>query len=1712
MLASDADVLNYFSGTSRSLARSSTSLEIVGKSTDVYRKAHYLIQQSYNGIPVYGQYIRAHLDSERRLYAATNETASDIGSLIAGESAVLTEEQAIAALAVSVGAAGSSVVVGASSNLAADTAQAEGQPSAMQPEIPKAELIYYPDGSGMFALAYKVELATQAPVPGRWFGYIDAGDGRVLSKFSRLAEAAADSAEATGTGYKGDVRTLNAVNRNNIFYLVDTTKPMYKYNQGAETGTIETYDLDDPYSPVSAKTSNFYSSNPDAIDAHYFAGQVYDFYLNRFGRDSLDGKGMSIVSLVNTNVIDNAFWDGSEIVYGDGSKQFECLSCAADVVAHELTHGVIEHSADLEYKDQSGALNESFADMMAAVMDDDDWTIGEDTGVAGGSGYLRSLQQPELGLDPQPGTMSGYAQLPESNDNGGVHKNSGITNHAAYLMATGIDTIPQLAGQGRKLMGDMAYGALTSYLTPTAQFTDARDAFVLAAGDLPLTDELRSAVIAKVEAAWAAVGLGYTASENSIVSLSADQLADNPYIDATASAVTFQVTPGTDLSSLSARISVSPGASIFPDPAQVRNYASPVQFEVTSENGKKRRWTVTGSVAKPETANAIVGFNLDILYGSTIIDNASSTVTLYVEEGDDLTALTPYITVSDGAVVSPASGAPVDLTSERTYAVTAQNGQTRNWKVKAVRDSVSPYVASANGNVREKMIVLTFDQGMSAIELGNPANYTVERQDGGTVNPSVVSVQKDCSQANIVYLTLDRTLQPSTVYKVTVSKLTSASGRSVRPDLRSAYTYTSDTEQPMLKIASVSGAKLTLTFDEYVGMQAPIMSGSYLGLAVKLNGEAVSVTHVVAKGRHIELWLGRAAAAGDTVTFSYQPDASSTAIYDDAGNRAAEIGWSVMVNRSKAQSAYASAVGWARLPWQAAQATGHPGTHTLYLIPSGANIRSIVSFDPTAGRIETANVSAAPVRLFATADYVYAVLKKGDGTGRIVVLDASNLSQTAAFDTADEPFDLAVAAPGEIYVLSRAADGQHLTAYDQAGTIRARADMTSAQGLALSPGRQRLYTIVDGVKLRAYATIASRLLETDDETAVPDFHGPYVHEGSPDRLWVSPDETYVFSGSGRYYKSGSEGDRLQSGGVLGDGVDDILFGLFDEKDQWQRMTVRSGNTIRSASYKLGPSGSSPSTGMFSGLAVGTLALAQSAKEGVFTLVATSTEATTITTYGDYEGVGFSPIVSVSSPLNVCPIVVDTNTGNPGTGSPGTGAPGTGTPGTSTPGTGTPGTGASGGSATADDADDETKVQDGTIKLSGNDLKSSQEAGADGRSISIVEPDADKLKQALKLADGQTASAGTALKLVLPVGTGGDGIKVRLPSAALAAASVQSSGLTLVVQTDKVSYEIPVKLLSGSLLAQAWGTAAVPDDLQLEFGVVKSAQSEQAKSRQMLRTDGYAALSDFLDFTIELASGGKKKELKNFNGIYVTKRVSIDAPKTTGEVTALTLDTVTGQLVFVPAAITVSEGRLTAAIRTPHNSVYVLAQAVKSFADIAVHTDRAAIEKMASRKLVLGAGSGQFQPDRTVTRAEFAALLARALGLQTLPAAFSFADVKAGAWYGAPVTTAVSAGLISGYGNGSFGPGGVIKRQEMAVMLGRAIAYAGGLPKIAGQAGSGASADAAKIPAWAAADAQALLAAGIMQNRADGSFAPAAPVTRAEATVSLMRMLENLQLI
>jgi Zn-dependent metalloprotease len=230
-------------------------------------------------------------------------------------------------------------------------------------------------------------------------------------------------------------------------------------------------------------------------EAYDGAGSTYDLYFDEYGRNSIDGRGMRIDSTVHYGVAyDNAFWDGAQMVYGDGDGElFERFTISVDVIGHELTHGVTDSEAALEYHDQPGALNESFSDVFGSLVKqrqgkqtaaEADWIIGGGlfTPKVRGVG-LRSLKAPGsaysdpiLGTDPQPSHMDRYDSSPE--DNGGVHVNSGIPNHAFYLAAAAI------GGFAWEKAGKIWYVALTERLRPKSDFSGAAKATEVVAGEI----------------------------------------------------------------------------------------------------------------------------------------------------------------------------------------------------------------------------------------------------------------------------------------------------------------------------------------------------------------------------------------------------------------------------------------------------------------------------------------------------------------------------------------------------------------------------------------------------------------------------------------------------------------------------------------------------------------------------------------------------------------------------------------------------------------------------------------------------------------------------------------------------------------------------------------------------------------------------------------------------------------------------------------------------------------------------------------------------------------------------------------------------------------------------------------------------------------------------------------------------------------------------
>ena len=244
------------------------------------------------------------------------------------------------------------------------------------------------------------------------------------------------------------------------------------------------------------------------------AGDTYDLYLHEFQRDSLDGQGMKLVSTVHYGRdYDNAFWNGSQMAYGDGGLIFKPLTGSLSVIGHELSHGVVQFSGGLIYEDQSGALNESFADVFGALTvqrkkghlsAQAEWLIGEDLLLPAINGVaLRSMKAPgtayddqTLGKDPQPFHMDGFVNT--TRDRGGVRINSGIPNHAFYLLAQ------YLGGNAWEKAGHIWYDTLQAISDPNATFNAWADKTVEIARNLYGAGSLEATFTRR---AWKLVGI-----------------------------------------------------------------------------------------------------------------------------------------------------------------------------------------------------------------------------------------------------------------------------------------------------------------------------------------------------------------------------------------------------------------------------------------------------------------------------------------------------------------------------------------------------------------------------------------------------------------------------------------------------------------------------------------------------------------------------------------------------------------------------------------------------------------------------------------------------------------------------------------------------------------------------------------------------------------------------------------------------------------------------------------------------------------------------------------------------------------------------------------------------------------------------------------------------------------------------------------------------
>ena len=473
-------------------------LQLKAVGTDMRGNRHVRYQQMYKGLPVFGGELVVHMDGENAIRGVNGKFTPRID--LPTEPTVPAED-------------------------ARKTVLEHAPDNKERPGAEPLLLVFIHEGKPHLTWHMTVDGTDKAldgsETPAKWEYFVDGLTGEVVWRYNN--EQTHTRTTGTGKGkYAGNV-ILNTLHNHtsNKWELEDRFVP--------STARIYTHDADGsfPPKPVSEDGNNNWSAAGQGaeVDCHEYTRIVFDYFLVMHERNGYDDAGadMHIYAHCGSNW-NNASWNGSYVKIGDGDGTTKDPYCTLDIVAHEWTHAVTEHTANLNYYGESGALNESMSDVFAALIDGD-WLQGEDNWLKTTAPAGRNLADPTNGgqYDPakpidsvidghQPDHMND--KYTGWQDNGGVHINSGIMNKAAYLIATGGTHrgIKICEGLGREVLGRLYYQALTMHLTSSSDFADMHDAVLDALDALYAGDPRYNRWEASIKNAFAAVGVGSAVS------------------------------------------------------------------------------------------------------------------------------------------------------------------------------------------------------------------------------------------------------------------------------------------------------------------------------------------------------------------------------------------------------------------------------------------------------------------------------------------------------------------------------------------------------------------------------------------------------------------------------------------------------------------------------------------------------------------------------------------------------------------------------------------------------------------------------------------------------------------------------------------------------------------------------------------------------------------------------------------------------------------------------------------------------------------------------------------------------------------------------------------------------------------------------------------------------------------------------------------------
>jgi hypothetical protein len=397
------------------------------------------------------------------------------------------------------------------------------------------------------------------------------------------------------------------------------------------------------------------------------------------------------------------------------------------------------------------------------------------------------------------------------------------------------------------------------------------------------------------------------------------------------------------------------------------------------------------------------------------------------------------------------------------------------------------------------------------------------------------------------------------------------------------------------------------------------------------------------------------------------------------------------------------------------------------------------------------------------------------------------------------------------------------------------------------------------------------------------------------------------------------------------------------------------------------------------------------------------------------------------------------------------------------------------------------------------------SNVEGQSVTTITIDPDKL-------DAKLAAEGNNAVVTIPVNAKSDVVVGELNGQMVK--NMEQKQAVVEIKTDAASYTLPAQQINITAISDQIGRSVALQDIQIQIEISKPTSDKVKLVENAAKNGEFSIVASPVEFTVTGSYGDQKVEVSKFNA-YVERTIAIPEGVDPSKITTGIVVDPDGSVRHVPTKIVGIGGKYYAQLNSLTNSTYSVVWHPLQFMDVEHHWAKDAINDMGSRMVIDGMSDGSFQPDRDMTRAEFAVTLVRALGLKSSSSASPFRDVNKTDWYSGYISTAYQYGIVAGYGDGSFAPKDTISREQAMAMIANTMHITGlaaGLQPGEADQLLAAYADSDKSSAWARSDIAQCLKTGVISGRSGNLIAPVEHVTRAEVAEMVRKLLIQSDLI